>query len=97
MTGKDKTINNKTMNIFAPKAFTASGSTVVGTGNVFVHSIIIPKASANTITLEDASGTDYFVFPSATVAGCYIFDAVFPSGLTVTTAGADVGVVNYGQ
>lgn len=84
-------------NIFTPKAFAASTTTVIGTGNVFVHTIIIPKTSAGTITLEQADGTDYFVFPSSTVAGTYIFDAVFPSGLSVVTSGADVGVVNFGQ
>lgn len=84
-------------NMFVPKAFAASGSTTIGTANVFVHSIVIPKTSAGTITLEQTDGTDYFVFPTGSGAGCYIFDAVFPSGLIVTTSGADVGVVNFGQ
>lgn len=84
-------------NIYTPKAFAASTSTTIGTGNVFVHTVIIPKTSAGTITLEQTDGTDYFVFPASTVAGSYIFDAVFPSGLIVTCSGADVGVVNFGQ
>jgi hypothetical protein len=84
-------------NIYTPTAFAGSTTTVIGIDNVFVHTVIIPKTSAGTITLEASDGTDYFVFPSSTVAGTYIFDATFASGLKITTSGADVGVVNFGQ
>lgn len=84
-------------NIFTPTTFVGSDTTIIGTGNVFVHSIVIAKATAGTITLENTAGDDYFVFPTATVGNTYIFDAVFPAGLKITTSGADVGVVNWGQ
>ncbi len=84
-------------NLYTPQAFAASTTTAIFTGNGYVHTVVIPKGSAGTITFEATDGTDYFVFPTATVAGTYIFDAVFPDGLKVTTSGADIGVVNFGQ
>lgn len=84
-------------NSFTPKAYAGSTTTTIGTGNVFVHTVIIPKTTANTVTLEQADGTDYYVFPASTVAGTYIFDSIFPSGLVVNCAGADTGVVTYSQ
>lgn len=84
-------------NIYTTTAFTGSATTTIGTSNVFVHTVIIPKTTAGTVTLEATDGTDYFVFPASTVAGSYLLDTVFSSGLKITTSGADTGAITWGQ
>lgn len=83
-------------NIYRPFFISTATDTPIGTGNVFVHTISFPKATAGIVTLEQTDGTDYIALPVGTI-GCLIFDSVFPSGLSVKTASADFVIVNAGQ
>lgn len=84
------------LNIFKPTFISTATDTAIGTGNVFVHTICFPKATAGIVTLEQTDGTDYIALPVGTI-GTLIFDSVFPSGLSVKTASADFLIVNSGQ
>lgn len=75
-------------------AYPATATTAsIATGHVLLHSINVPKASAGAITVLDASGNTYFAFPSATVAGTYIYDITLSNGLSVLQASAADQVV----
>lgn len=81
------------------KAFTGSATTAVATGNVMVHTLIIPKTTAGTVTLVDTAGSPatYYAFPASTIAGSYILDCEFGNGLQIVTSGADTGLVTISQ
>jgi len=78
---------------------TSTTTTVYATGNFFLHTIVLPKATSGAVTFEDVAGSPvtYFVLPSATVAGTLIFDSIFPNGLKVVTAAADTVIINSSQ
>ena len=81
-------------NQYQPTYISTNTDTVLAaSGNISVHTVSFPKASAGAVTLKDKAGTTYLVFPASTVAGSYRLDAVFANGLTVTTASADVVIV----
>lgn len=71
-------------------------TTAIATGNTYLHTIVIPIASAGAITIEQANGTDYFVLPIGSV-GTLWFDCVLPSGLQVITASGDKVILNWHQ
>ena len=58
-----------------------------------LHTVVIPKATAGTVTFQDKAGTTYFVLPAASI-GTLIFDVNLPNGLSVVTASADTIIVN---
>ncbi len=71
-------------------------TTAITTGNTFLYTIVVPVASAGTITVEQADGTDYFVLPAGTV-GTLKFKCMLPSGLQIITASGDTVIVNSHQ
>lgn len=81
-------------------AYIATATTtniVAANKNLKIHSVVVPKATAGTVTFNDRTGSPvtYFTFPASTVGATYIFDSVFPNGLSVITASADIIIVNY--
>ena len=74
----------------------AAGSTVIQTsGNVTVHTIIFPKATAGLVYLTNGSdSTPLFTYPAASI-GCHILDAGFANGLAVGAVSADAYIVTY--
>lgn len=80
-----------------PNSIAGSGTTnIAALGiNITVHTVVIPKTSAGTITLQDraASPNTYYQFPASTVAGSYLVDILCNNGLAVVTSGADTPLV----
>ena len=83
-------------NIYTPTFISTATDTSIGTGNVFIHTICFPKATAGVVTLEQTDGTDYIALPVGTI-GTLIFDSVVAKGLSIKTASADFVIVNAGQ
>lgn len=71
---------------------TATTTTIAGAGNITVHTISFPKATAGTVTVQNAAGDSLFVFPVASI-GSMILDIIFPVGLKIVTASADAVIV----
>ncbi|MGH7249354.1 MAG: hypothetical protein ACREGC_00085 [Minisyncoccia bacterium] len=61
-----------------------------------IHTVIIPKTTSGTVTFQSLADTPvvYFVLPTATIAGSYLFDCVCGNGLDVVTSASDVVIVN---
>ena len=83
------------------KSFAVSSTTPVVMAaagrNAFIHTIVIPKGTAGTVTIanSNSSPTTRFTLPAATVAGTYILDSTFSDGVTITnSAAADLVIVN---
>lgn len=84
------------MEQFQYKAISTNTTTVfAASGNITVHTVCFPKATAGTVTFQDAAAAAYITFPASTVAGTYRLDSVFGNGLSVVTASADNVVVTY--
>lgn len=74
----------------------ASGSTIIAaTGNVTVHTVNFPKASAGIVRLADGDGVvSKVIYPAASI-GSLILDSSFANGLSVNAATADSFTVTY--
>lgn len=74
----------------------AAGSTVIQTaGNLTVHTLIFPKATAGLVYLTNGGdSTPLFTYPIASI-GCHILDAGFASGLAIGANSADAYIVTY--
>lgn len=74
----------------------SSGSTTIAaTGNVTVHTVDFPKASAGIVRLADGDGSiSRIIYPAASI-GCMVLDASFANGLQVNAASADSFTVTY--
>lgn len=89
-----------TREIYNPTYISSSTTTTVySSGNVFIHTVVLPKSNSGDITFEDVAGSPatYFVIPASSAAGTYIFDSIFPNGLKVVTAASDKVIVNSSQ
>lgn len=64
--------------------------------NLFIHTVVVPKATAGTVTFANKNATPVtqFTLPVATAAGTYVFDAVFTDGMDVTMSAVDLVIVN---
>ncbi len=72
---------------------------IATSGEVVVHTVIIPKTNSGAITFQSIAATPvtYFVFPASTIAGSYKINGVCGNGLDVVTAAGDVLIVNSAQ
>lgn len=77
--------------IYTPTFISTATDTVIGVGTTFVHTVVLPKATAGIVTLEKIDGTDYIALPAGSI-GTLILDSVFP-GLSIKTASADFVIV----
>lgn len=73
-------------------------TTTIFQGKGFLHTIVIPKATTGTVTVQNTatSPTNYFVLPVGTV-GTFTFDCSLANGLAVVTTAADATIVNWLQ
>lgn len=80
---------------------TNTTTSIVSTSSVvLLHAVILPKASAGTITFNDVTGSPvtYFTLPASTVGTTLYFDdIVLKNGLSVITASADNVIVVWKQ
>jgi hypothetical protein len=85
------------MTFFFPTHITGAASTQIKTFAGELHSIVINKADAHTITIYDGTsattGTVIAVLPASAVVGTYIYDVTFSFGLLVVTAASYAGDV----
>lgn len=83
-------------NQFQLRAYNAASGTVtvVTSGNVTIHSISFPKASAGIVKLANGDGSTNIDFPAASI-GSLILDGMFPNGLALNAASADSFTVAY--
>ena len=79
---------------FSTKAIKTATTTVISADKrqVFIHTVVCPKALGGTATFQDKDGTEYFVLPIASI-GALILDANFPNGLSVVTSSGDTVLV----
>lgn len=75
---------------------TQTTTTIAASGNVRLHTVNCPKATAGVITFEDITGSPviYFTLPIGSI-GCFILDASAPNGLKIVTASADIVITTY--
>lgn len=73
---------------------TGNTQTVV-TGSGILHTVVLGKTAAGTITLADAQGTILAIQATAP-AGTYLFDCSFGGSLTVATTASDFVCINAG-
>ena len=84
------------INAYTPVYVSGATTTNVATGTVFIHTIVVPIASAGTLTFRDraSSPVTYFVLPIGSV-GSFLLDAVFPNGLAIVTSASDKAIITY--
>lgn len=69
-------------------AYTATAATTtIATGNINLHTINIPKASAGALSYTDSADVQYFYLPTASI-GTFICDCVLNNGLKIVQASA---------
>jgi len=65
---------------------------IAASGNLTLHTVVVPKALSGTATFANSAATTYFVLPAASI-GSLQFDCSIPNGLTVTMSAAEKIIV----
>lgn len=84
--------------VFSYAAINTATTTTVKSGIGILHTITVAAGTLGAITVYDntaGSGTTIMRTFTPTVAGTYILDVGFTTGLTIVTAAATVVTVSY--
>ncbi len=84
--------------VFNYAAINTATTTTVKSGIGILHTITVAAGTLGAITVYDntaGSGTTIMRTFTPTVAGTYILDVAFTTGLTIVTAAATVVTVSY--
>lgn len=75
---------------------TAATTTIVTGGVVEIHTVVLPKATAGTLSYQDASGNVYFAVAVASGPATLLLDMVCNNGLKVVqSSAADQVITTY--